>query len=242
MWNLQREALGIPSLSELVGAVGHPTPTLGCGSFGRVRLVHPACGDGPPDTMYALKCVTKATVELMRQERNMVAERAALIALRRCPFVMQLVATFQDPCRVYFLTELLPGGELARLVVEVGGIGLLRRQRRLALQAIHAQGFVYRDLKTEDLVLDARGYVKVIDFGFAKHLAASEQTFTICGTAQYMAPEVGRMEGTDRAADYWSLGVLVYELLTACTPFSSWRLAASRCRASGSCPTTWRTS
>jgi serine/threonine protein kinase len=88
----------------------------------------------------------------------------------------------------------------------------------LGLDALHCKGYVYRDLKPENLLIDVKGYVKIADFGFAKRVTG--KTFTLCGTPDYMAPEIITRKGHNKAADFWALGVLVYEMLVGFGPFT----------------------
>ncbi len=84
---------------------------------------------------------------------------------------------------------------------------------------IHKQGYVYRDLKPENLLIDREGYVRICDFGFAKKLKRGQKTQTLCGTPEYLAPELVLSRGHNSAVDHWALGILIYELLCGCTPF-----------------------
>ena len=212
--------------------------TLGTGTFGRVSLVVHA----PTNSVYALKAMQKEQVVQSHQERNIMNEKNLLMQCAH-PMVLGLVATYQDRDQIYMLMEIVQGGELWSLVYEkvaetkalrVGGFGGFGQPAAQffggcvieAFAHIHGHGIAYRDLKPENLLLDAKGYVKVIDFGFAKQVpwedkkGFHDKSYTICGTPEYLAPEIIQSKGHDQAVDYWALGCLVYELLVGRTPFA----------------------
>lgn len=134
-------------------------------------------------------------------------------------YIFRLYKTFREPKYVYLLLEPCLGGEVWTLLRDRGSFD--DHTTRFftacvieAFQFIHSKGIIYRDLKPENLLLDSQGYVKLADFGFAKRLGPSKKTMTFCGTVEYIAPEIIRNIGHDRAVDYWALGILMYELLT----------------------------
>jgi hypothetical protein len=197
--------------------------TVGLGSYGKVMLVRHAQSGTP----YALKCLNRRLVVANGQQRAVARERAVMACVSH-PFCARLVRTFKDAHAVYLLLEWCPGGELLRHLPRTPGVGLPEPAAcfyvacvALALEHLHAHGVVYRDIKPENCLLDAEGYLKICDFGFAKRLGAGAEgvTYTVCGTPDFMAPEVIRGVGHGRAADLWSLGVLVYELVTGRPPF-----------------------
>ena len=188
--------------------------TLGVGSFGTVRLVRHI----ESNELYALKQLSKATVVLTRQQKNIRAERKVLFDTDH-PFVIRLAATFQDDDSVYMLTELVQGGELFRRMhgdgTEENPLPLTDTQFCAAclasvLSYIHERQIAYRDIKPENLLIDAEGYLKVVDWGFAKHVEG--RTFTVCGTPEYLAPESIKGTGHSPAVDCWAFGIIIYEV------------------------------
>lgn len=191
---------------------------LGEGAFGKVTLVKSKT-DG---SLYALKAQSKAFLVENGQESHTVGEYQLLRELNHT-FIVKIYQALQDKKFVYFLMNLLPGGELMDLLdskrnfpeswTRFYGATVLS-----AFQTIHKKQIAYRDLKPENLVLDADGFCYVIDFGLAKKCDKGK-TWTFCGTPDYLAPEIIRGKGHDWGVDYWGLGVLLYELTNGYPPF-----------------------
>ncbi|XP_020663994.1 cGMP-dependent protein kinase 1 [Pogona vitticeps] len=205
---------------------GRPV-VLGTGGFGTVELVRSAEEGAPPgeERLFALKRLRKDHVVQKRQQEHVLMEKAVLLR-SRCPFIVRVFATFRDSRHVYLLLEFCQGGELWAKLREVRCFSepvavFCSACVVEALDYLHAQGIVYRDLKPENLMLDAQGYIKLVDFGFAKALKRGEKTYSFCGTPEYLAPEILRHEGHDFAVDFWTLGVLIFEMLVGRPPFHS---------------------
>ncbi|XP_050302917.1 cGMP-dependent protein kinase, isozyme 2 forms cD4/T1/T3A/T3B isoform X2 [Anthonomus grandis grandis] len=195
--------------------------TLGVGGFGRVELVQI---NGQPNKAYALKQMKKAQIVETRQQMHIMSEKE-IMGEANCDFIVKLYKTFKDAKYLYMLMESCLGGELWTVLRDKGHFddNTTRFYTACVVQAfdyLHSRNIIYRDLKPENLLLDSRGYVKLVDFGFAKKLQAGRKTWTFCGTPEYVAPEVILNKGHDISADYWSLGVLMFELLTGTPPFN----------------------
>ncbi|WEW55943.1 Cytochrome c oxidase subunit 1 [Emydomyces testavorans] len=198
--------------------------TLGTGTFARVWLVRLKNAKENANNIFALKILRKADVIELKQVEHVRNENKALHAVAGHPFITTLVASFSDDQCLYMLLDYCPGGEI---------FSFLRRVRRfsestakfyaaeivLILEYLHdVQGVAYRDLKPENILLDAEGHLKLVDFGFAKQLY-SRETYTLCGTPEYLAPEVIHNSGHGLAVDWWALGILIYEFLVGQPPF-----------------------
>lgn len=210
-----RKRLGIP-FEEL-----EQHQTLGTGTFGRVRIVL----HRKTNRTFALKMLKKAQIVALKQQNNIVSEKDILWKIDH-PFIISLYDTYQDEDRLYMLMELVQGGELfARLQNSVTPGRVTPAEARFyaacvldALEHLHSMNIVYRDLKPENLLIDADGYMKIVDFGFAK--VVEDRTYTLCGTPEYLAPELVLGKGHDRGVDYWALGILLYECVSGYSPFA----------------------
>lgn len=194
---------------------------LGTGTFGRVLLVRLKTANSGSQNIFAMKVLPKTEIVRLRQVEHVNAERYILSRVRH-PFVVDLFATFQDSLNVYMLMSYVPGGELfthlrraGRFTPDVTRFYLANII--LALQYLHSFNIIYRDLKPENLLLDSRGYLRLTDFGFAK--IVDDRTWTLCGTPEYLAPEIIQSDGHGKAADWWACGVLCYEMLVGYPPF-----------------------
>ncbi|KAI1296526.1 cGMP-dependent protein kinase, isozyme 1 [Halotydeus destructor] len=197
--------------------------TLGVGGFGRVDLVQCVWDES---RVFALKSCSKAFIRSTQQEQHIKNERQVQKQASKHQFVTKLYRTFKDNNFVYFLMEASLGGELWTLLRNRGSFDEMASRFYIgcvveALQYLHSQHIVYRDLKPENCLLDSQGYLKLTDFGFSKILRPGEKTWTFCGTPEYVAPEIILNKGHDQAVDFWSIGILLYELLTGLPPFQS---------------------
>lgn len=131
-------------------------------------------------------------------------------------------ATWQDETNLYMLMDYVIGGELFTYLRRAGRFThetarMYAAMVVLALEHLHSKNILYRDLKPENLLIDKQGYLKICDFGFAKHV--EDRTWTLCGTPEYLAPEIIQSKGHGKAVDWWALGVLLFEMLAGYPPF-----------------------
>ncbi|ELT93924.1 hypothetical protein CAPTEDRAFT_158933 [Capitella teleta] len=195
--------------------------TLGVGGFGRVELVQVK---NDSSKTYALKQLKKRHIVETRQQDHIFNEKR-IMSESKCDFIVRLHRTFKDTKYLYMLMDACLGGELWTVLRDKSYFddSTTRFYTGCVIEAfnyLHSKGIVYRDLKPENLLLDSAGYVKLVDFGFAKKIGFGRKTWTFCGTPEYVAPEIILNRGHDISADLWSLGILMYELLTGSPPFS----------------------
>lgn len=202
--------------------------TLGTGSFGRVRFAT-FKQRSPGRTVCAIKMLKKAEVVRLQQVEHMLAEKAILEAisrgtegLKQHPFIVNLFGTFQDKKYLYMVLEYVNGGEFFTHLRRAGRLDnnacrFYAASVVLIFEHIHKEDIIYRDLKPENLLLNDKGYLKITDFGFAKKVLF--KTYTLCGTPEYIAPEVLLNKGHGKGVDWWTLGILMFEMLGGQPPF-----------------------
>lgn len=193
---------------------------LGRGAFGTVCLVRCSI----TGQTLALKEISKGMLVALQLQSSLKLEKEAMQALNS-PFIVKLAATFCRDQSVYLLLEAAMGGDLYTVYREHRLCGLESHARfyagcvALAFEHIHSREVIFRDLKMENIVMDQRGYCKLCDFGTATFVKEGCLAYTMCGTPEYMSPEIIRGTGHYAATDWWTLGILIYEMIMSYTPF-----------------------
>jgi len=190
---------------------------IGTGTFGRVALAKYK-QDG---SFCAVKILEKDFVVKSKQVEHTLSEKQILLGCQN-QFVVRLMASFKDNANLFMVLEYVPGGELfyhlrTAKVFPEPTIAFYAIEIGVAVEYLHANGIVYRDLKPENVLLDAGGHIKLTDFGFAKRIERT--TWTVCGTPEYMSPEIIMGKGYEKAVDWWSYGVLLFEMAVGHPPF-----------------------
>lgn len=188
--------------------------------FGRTRLVKSL----KDKNYYCMKIMNKARIVKLKQLPHVLNEVTILSRLRNL-FAIEMRALFQDENSVYMVLEYIPGGELfshlrRNKVFEVAAYQFYAIEIACALYHLHQLQIVYRDLKPETVLLTKDGHIRLSEFGLAKQLDPTHtQTFTLCGTPEYVAPEVILNQGYGSTVDWWALGVLLHEMIMGFPPF-----------------------
>ncbi|GJQ73041.1 hypothetical protein Trydic_g1673 [Trypoxylus dichotomus] len=193
--------------------------TLGTGSFGRVML---AKHKQAQNKLLAMKLMEKAHIVKLKQVEHTISE-IRIMDCMHFDFLVQMEYFFKDNVYLYLVMPLINGGEM---------FTHLRMQRKfdetmakfyaaqviLAFEYIHGMGIVYRDLKPENILIDKDGYLKITDYGFCKKVDDA-RTYTLCGTPEYLAPEIIMSQGYNKSVDWWAIGILIYEMAAGYPPF-----------------------
>lgn len=192
--------------------------TLGQGSFGRVLLA--ICKN--KKKFYAIKVMDKEHIIEHRQKEHTFSEKNILSSCDH-PNIIKMYSCFKDNTYLYFVLELLCQSDLYALLKKQK-YGFDENQARfyaanifLALEYLHENNVIYRDLKPENILISTNGYLKLSDFGFAKRIR--DKTLTLCGTPDYISPEVLNLEPYGKSTDWWSFGIFIYELNKGKPPF-----------------------
>jgi serum/glucocorticoid-regulated kinase 2 len=194
---------------------------IGKGSFGKVMQVR------KKDTqrIYALKTIRKAHIAQRPGEITHILAERTVLALVNNPFIVPLKFSFQTPDKLYLGMSFVNGGELFYHLQREGKFDQDRSrfyaaELLCALEHLHGFNVVYRDLKPENILLDYTGHIALCDFGLCKlNMSETEKTNTFCGTPEYIAPELLESQGYTKTVDWWTLGVLLYEMMTGLPPF-----------------------
>lgn len=193
---------------------------LGTGGFGRVFLALPKNIDGLEEPC-AIKRLNKHSLIQQKQVDHVISEKKLLASVKH-PFIVNMLGTFKDEYYLYIVMECVFGGDFFGYLRGVDKLGskeamFYAAQVTLIFEYMHSHNIIYRDLKPENLLVGRDGYLKLTDFGFAK--VVDLRTYTLCGTPDYLAPEILLNKGHGKAVDWWTLGILIYEMLVGYPPF-----------------------
>ena len=201
-----------PDDYEIISVIGE-------GSYGRVSIVR----DKRSNQYFALKQIKKE-MAIAKQQVDHVRNELFILNSIGHPFIVWMQGFYQDSRYINIILEYINGGELFSLLRRKGRFGKLQTtfyaaQVVLIFEHLHSFQIVYRDLKPENILISEDGYLKLSDFGLAK--VVTNRTFTLCGTPEYMSPEILKNTGHGKGTDWWTLGVLIYEMLIGIDPFNA---------------------
>ena len=193
---------------------------IGIGSYGKVYVVS---SKADSNKLYAVKILNKKDIEKDNLLKNIQTEKKIMEQINH-PFIMKLDYAFQSEKRLFLFTQFMSGGDLSHHLYKEN---LFSEEKTkfyaaeiiLALEHLHSKNYIYRDLKPENIAIDNDGHIKLIDFGLCKLLNNKNDTYSICGSPEYVAPEVIFDDKYDNKVDIWSLGVIIYEMLSGYLPF-----------------------
>ena len=192
---------------------------IGKGSFGKVFLVR----FKKNNKLYAMKVLNKSLLREKNQESNIKTERDLMVQIN-CPFIVSIKFAFQNDSKLFLVQEFLQGGDLffhihTHQKFSNEKVKFYIVELVLAIECLHKNNMLYRDLKPENILIGKDGHIKLTDFGLSKIISTFDKTYTICGTLQYLAPEILGGEGYNESVDWWSLGCIMFEMLTGRLPF-----------------------
>ena len=175
--------------------------------------------------LYAMKVISKKLLKKKNSIMYMKSERDILTKVDH-PFVVSLFFAFQTERKIFLVMDFLGGGELffhlkRRGLILEKEVRFYLAEMVLAIEFLHNKGIIHRDLKPENVLLRDDGHVCITDFGLAKEIGDLESARTLCGTSEYMAPEMLTRNGYGKGVDWWSLGALCYEMLSGKPPFTA---------------------
>lgn len=220
---MKEELRGFGAESDEAGpALFNPIGRLGRGSFGEVYLVEKL----PEGTQYAMKILHKRRIMGQNLVRYARTERDVLSYFQH-PFIVSINCAFQTPEKLYMILEYCPGGDLGSVLKREKKMSeerakLYLAEIVLAIEALHKKDIIFRDLKPDNVVLDAEGHAMLTDFGLSKEgVTNNSSAKSFCGSVAYLAPEVLRRQGHGKSVDWYLVGVLLYEMLCGIPPYFS---------------------